>query len=334
MWAFFLLDFIYLTSDFMTGQTIPAFFAVTAFTIDPYLLGSMVLLGAAIGMAINLYKTLRPSRYILLDWALRLVNLSFSILCSVILAKRIMHNLHPDMGWFLGAMPLFWVSIHYIQRRKTTPNLLFIMFFVSLFLFYLSILIHPDMLIDSSYVQEHQRQLASVKAENFKINANHPIQTDLPQGLYIMIATAYACTHHGSFFFFTGRYHSASLIFHKLYSVLICFLSALFRAYIITTIGWLQNNLVHLIIEGNTSDSKYFLALYLIVLNLSLAWNVAQTSYQILTVIQGDHEDMKVKYLLLMFIAACFYQWTGLLQVLRAVAGAQVVLLTLAVLII
>ena len=328
MWAYFLLDFVYLTSDFMSGQTIPVFFAVTTLTIDPYLLGSMVLLGAMIGMAINLYKTLRPAHYILLDWLLRFINISFSIICSIALSRKIMQQIHPERGFFLGVLPLFWVSIHYIQRRKTTPNLLFIIFFISLFLFYLSLLVHPAMLVDSKYVQEHQRQLASLQ-----VDTEHPIQVDLVRGLYIMVMSAYACTHHGSFFFFTGRYHSVSLLFHRLYAFLVCLLSALFRAYIIVTVGWLQNNLIHLIIEGKR-DSLYFLCIYLVVLSLSLAWNVAQTSYQILTVIPGDQEDMKVKYLIIMFCIACLYQWTGLLQAIQAVAGAQFFLLTGAVLII
>ncbi len=343
MWDNFMLDFLYLSSDLITGKSIPVLIAITVFPMDPHLLGTLVLMGATVGSLLNFHKTCRMTRNIILDWLLRSVHLSVSVFLSVsfmskLLSMMVVTKGDQDNGLLLGTIPAFWVVIQGVPEKPCTLLVLFVLSFV---LFYVSILVSPDILvIDQSQYSHNQRQLASWSSSR-ELQAisryewhKHPIQkhhqqesemmtpppvitltpaqeigTMLPQSIYIFILTIYATTQHGPLYSFTNKYCSPTLLFHKGYALFTCLCVGLFRAYIYISIGWIHQNLVHVILEG---ESRIVSSIwwYVVVLLYSITWNITQMSLQMLTTVQGDPQDLIRKYTIVMFALAYMNQWT------------------------
>jgi hypothetical protein len=341
MWDNFLLDFLYLSSDLISGKSIPVLIAITVFPMDPHLLGTLVLMGATVGSLLNFHKTCRMTRNVILDWLLRSVHLSVGIWLSVsfmskLLSMMIVTKGDQDNGLLLGTIPAFWVVIQGVPEKPCTLLVLFVLSFV---MFYVSILVSPDILVvDQSQYSHNQRQLAAwshdrdLQAISRYEWHKHPIQkhpihhdvvvspvitltpaqeigTMLPQSIYIFILTIYATTQHGPLYSFTNKYCSPTLLFHRGYALFTCFLVGLFRAYIYISIGWIHQNLVHIILEG---ESRIVSSIwwYIVVLLYSITWNITQMSQQMLTMLQGDPQDLTLRYSMVVFAIAYMNQWT------------------------
>lgn len=342
MWDNLLLDFLYLTSDAMAGKSIPVLFAVTLFHLDPHLLGTVVLLGACIATVINVVKTLRPTTNKTFEWIMRFVQYTVSCLMSIILLGRLMNQMVPS-GMVIATIPSFWIIIHSLPEKPITLQVSFI---ITLVLFYVSLIISPQMIIDSDYAMHHQRELQGIHDHQRELQAmhrkdwvkktlpqtvqpvEHPIQSVLPQCLYILILTVYACTLHGPLYTFTSKYCSPTLLVNKMYAIFICFISSLFKAYLIITIAWLQQNIIHIILEGN-SDMKFAIWLYMLILLLSINWNTTHVVYNVLTTFQEDPENMKIKYTIILFALAYMYQWNGIYYAITAICVFQLVTMSL-----
>lgn len=372
MWDSLLLDFLYLTSDAMSGKSIPVLFAVTLFHLDPHLLGTVVLIGACVATVINVVKTLRQTNNKTFEWIMRFIQYSVSILMSMILLARLMNQMTTS-GIMIASIPSFWVIIHSLPEKPITLQVLFI---ITIILFYVSLIISPQMIIDSDYAFKHQRELQSIQTitqiqsqlihnkrelQSLPIQIQshlihnkrelqamhrkdwvkktlpqtvqpieHPIQSVLPQCLYILILTVYACTLHGPLYSFTGKYCSPTLLINRMYAIFICFLSSIFKAYLIITIAWLQQNIIHIILEGNM-DMKFAMWLYMIILLLSINWNVTHVVYNLLTSIQDDPETMKIKYTIVLFALAYMYQWNGIYYAITTLCLFQLITMSLTI---
>lgn len=313
MWDSLLLDFLYLASDLMTGKSVPILLAVTVYHLDPHLLGSMVLIGTCVGIACNIYKTCKKPASEPVDWYVRLFLNTLSTILSICLLKKLLWYMHPN-GLMLGTISSFWVINTSLPER---PVSLTIMFITTIVLFYVSLIISPAMVIDSDYVLEHQRQLQGTKyhlhATTSNVVANtrhtHPIQNSFPACIIILILTIYATVLHGPLYNYTGRLCSPSLLFNRPYAIFVCIISALFRAYVIISIGWMQHNIIHLLLEGSPSVN-FAVWFYAIVTLLSINWTVTHTTYNLLTQFKENPNLMKIKYIIFLFAIAYIYNWT------------------------
>lgn len=361
MWDNFMLDFLYLSSDLISGKSIPVLIAITVFPMDPHLLGTLVLMGATVGSVLNFHKTCRMTRNIVLDWMLRSIHLSVSIFLSVSFLSKLLAMMmieeSQDNGLLLGTIPAFWVVIQGVPEKPCT---LLVLFAVSFVLFYISILVSPDILVVDQHQYSHnQRQLASWdnSHNNRHLQAihryewhKHPILkqqsapqapmaavmqtpaqeigTMLPQSIYIFLLTIYATTQHGPLYSFTNKYCSPTLLFHRGYALFTCFCVGMFRAYIYISIGWIHQNLVHIILEGHSHiiSSIWW---YVVVLLYSITWNITQMSQQMLTMIQGDPKDLTLRYSLVMFAVAYMNQWTFPTSVLIGMCIVEIVTMAL-----
>lgn len=339
MWDSVIIDFLYITSDLLAGKGIPILFAVTLFNLDPHLLGTMVLIGAGIAGVINVFKTSRPTKSLVIDWGMRFVHLSMSSILSLCLLKKLLQHMHPK-GVSLGSIPAFWIIIKSMPEKPITMAILFVL---TTFLLYLSLIIHPEMVVDDVYIQENTRQLQGIRhlqaisRAEWKTHTKHiqsspvivsetyyPIQDTLPSSIYILILSVYAFTIHGPLYSFTGKYCSASLLFNRPYAIFICTLTALYRAYFVITIAWMQQNVIHLLLENDT-NIKITVWLHILILILSISWNVTQVSNNILSVFQMDPRTIKIKYTIALFAVAYIYQWNNMNTMLTFICVFQIV---------
>jgi len=347
MWDSLLLDFLYLSSDFMTGKSIPVLLAVTSFPIDPHLMGTMVLVGCLGGALVNWYRQSRMTSYVLLELLLRWVNLTLSCYFSILFIQRLLHLILPVGGMGpIGTIPTFWVILHGNLRNTKGEMVsekaatLWMLFLMSVSLFYLGLLwLHPadfsgtatPLSIGLETPLTHPRGLLAMSRKDWATkyyptkhegispihyNPHHQVHKEvsssLPASLVILITSLYSTVNHGPFYQYTGKLCSPALLYHRTYAFLADIFTALFRAYVILTIGWIHTNVIHLVIEGSHYTSTGGLAgIYLIVAMYSTQWNLTLLMHQVLTVFQGDPDgDMRFRYLVFLFaLAYMTYLW-------------------------
>lgn len=338
MWDSLILDFLYLNMDLLAGKGIPVLLAVTLYHLDPHLLGTMVLLGSGVGTVVNIHKTSRKPASDQVEWWFRLLHLTLSALLSMTLIHRVLGYMHPA-GVLLGTIPGFWVIVQPVPER---PVVLCLLFLLSMIMFYMSLIIAPEMLVDSDSVRQHQRQLQAISPKEWyqshKVSTYtqpvdvHPVESALPGSIIILVLSSYATIQHGPLFNFTSRYCSPSLLFNRTYSVFVCVVSALFRAYIVITIGWMQHNILHLLLEG--SQAIFWVCwCWLVLLLLSVNWHVTHIAYNVLTIFKGVPHDFKIKYAILIFSIGYMYQWTQFGFFLTLLTTLQILSVTLYVLV-
>jgi hypothetical protein len=293
----------------------------------------MVLIGIIIATVVNVFKTTRPTKSIVVDWGIRFCHLSMSNILSIGLLKQLLQTIHPQ-GHLLGTIPAFWVVM---QKLPEKPITLLALFILSTLLFYLSLILHPDMIANQQYLINNQKinnqrslqstihldSMSRSELEKNIIQSKHfQIQDTLPKSLYILIMTVYAGTIHGPLYSFTGKYCSPSLLFNQPYAVFICTMAGLYRAYLIISIAWMQQNIIHLVMENNT-DIKIIPWIHAILLIFSITWNNNQVVNNILTAFQANQNMLKIKYIVAVFAVAFLFDWSNLNYVLTLICVFQ-----------
>jgi hypothetical protein len=323
--------------DILSGKSIPVLLAVTLYHLDPHLLGTMVLLGATVGTVINIHKTSKKPASDQIEWWFRIIHLSFGAWLSITLLHRILGYMHPA-GVLLATIPSFWVIIQPVPERPIT---LCFIFLLTMVLFYMSLIISPEMLIDSDTVRQHQRQLQAINKydwyKSHKIATYsppvdvHPVESALPGSIIILVLSTLSTIQNGPLYNFTSKYCSPSLLFNRTYSVFACIVAALFRSYIIITIGWMQHNILHLLLEG--SQAIFWACwVWIVLLLMTINWHVTHVSYNLLTIFKGNPNDFKLKYTIILFAIGYMYPWTQFNFFLVLLTTLQILSITLYVL--
>lgn len=140
MWDNLILDFLYLCSDLFTGKSIPVLLAVTLYVVDPFMLGTMVLLGASVGAIGNMLKTRIMPQSPLVSWGMRFLQYSVANVMSLALLIRIASIMEGNAVTLI-VIPSIWVIVHSAPERAT---FLCISMLWSLVLFYSSLLVPSD----------------------------------------------------------------------------------------------------------------------------------------------------------------------------------------------
>jgi hypothetical protein len=378
MWDSVFLDFLYLSTDYMTGKTLPVLIAVTVFSLDPHLLGTMVLLGAGCGALINWVKASRMPKHLFWDLALRFMNLSFASVVSICVLVNLFKHIHPLHGAVLGVIPAFWVVLHGMRNSRgecmsERSATLTVLVACSSGLFYLGLLAmlakvdHGEAVVRQAvgaevepagqrallamsrmdwYTHYYKHDNAAHKSlDNSLIHVNtqsqvhQAVSSGVPACLCVLVSMAYATVVHGPLYQYTGRFCSPTFLYNRSYAFMVCVSVAVFRAYIILTIGWLQTNAVHVVLEStsmNASVAGIVLVSwwYIAVVLLSLSWNTTQVVNQVLSLVVAHPDEVKLRYLIVLFTLGYMvyygsYQCTHLAVFVLSASILQLVLMSL-----
>lgn len=247
MWDSFFLDLLYLLTDLVSGKSVPLLLAVTLYRIEPFLLGTMVLLGNAVAIIVNLRKTWRQPRYFWVEQGTRLFHCSLSAILSLALTMQLLSHMmminYTNSGLALGMLACFWVVLHSLPEQPVT---LLILFIASMALFYYSLILHPEMVVfDSSSSEDStttmRRQLLAMSRIEWakhkdhmqkmmmmpaplsepdplpavETNHKHILYSTLPASIFIFVLSVYAGIVHGPLYYFTGCFFVVLLRVYK-----------------------------------------------------------------------------------------------------------------------
>lgn len=204
-------DVLFLSSDLLTGKSLPLLVGITVLPIDRHLLGMILGLGVATGLSFTIWSAKVATTMIPAMFFLRLVNLGFSMFLSISFFLRLGMCVHPAVLG-LAVVPVF---ILHMQKLPERPSTHLILFFLSMILFWaglLSELPRPVHHHDVS-VQPVMRRLMALNRMQWQQHHLHhemgaPVETVAPPDgpsaivtffrvLLLYILAFYASVHHG-----------------------------------------------------------------------------------------------------------------------------------------
>lgn len=302
MWDCYLSDVMYLSSDLLSGKSVPLLYAAVNLPMDRNLLGTTVLLGVALGTAWTIYQARRMQESTPLTWANRMLQLSFSCAMSFAFFLKI----SPSIS--LSILPLYVTSLLYVPDQSSTQ---FVLFILTAITFLLSMLYEVEQVKPISHpIQTAQRELMALPNPDGRDYLAHyteehnSVPHNLLYSIVVLLLSFYASVQHGSLD--PRKNLSVEFIVNPLYSLWPAISSALLRAYAVMRVAWVHTNSLHLMAEGKEKGAVGF---YLSLLLFSVVWNATLLTEQVLTYWPGDLFERRMRWTALVLSLSAAFLW-------------------------
>lgn len=302
MWDCYLSDVMYLSSDLLSGKSVPLLYAAVNLPMDRNLLGTTVLLGVGLGTLWTLYQARRMQESSPLTWANRMLQLSFSCVMSFALFLKI----SPSLS--LSVVPLYVTSLLYVPDRQSTQ---FVLFILSAITFFLSMLYEVEQVKPVPHpIYSAQRELMALPStEGRDYLARHheehnSVQHNLLYSIVVLLLSFYASVQHGSLD--PRKNLSVEFIVNPIYSLWPAISAALLRAYAVMRVAWVHTNSLHLMAEGKERGAAGF---FLSLLLFSAVWNGTLLTEQVLTYWPGDLFERRMRWTALLLSLGAAFLW-------------------------
>lgn len=267
-------DVGYLTSDLLTGKSLPVLTAIAMVPLDPSLLGTMVLLGVFGGTVVTLTHAWAPPPPGSLAWGARFANLFFAAFLDVSFCMHVAERTGASPYW---AIPAFAVAMQALPERPSTPVVLGTL---TLALFYLSVFETASHTVHHPSVAGARRLLAARPSEGGLHEDAHRVLDSLGGSLLVLALTFYASICHGPLV--SQRYTSAGFAKGRWYSAWVCTAAGLTRAYTYLATAFFQDHALHGLLDGSGRPPEPWTAwLYQAALVYSAAWACTQFTEQV-----------------------------------------------------
>ena len=337
----FAMDVLILSSELLTGKSIPVLVGIARLPIDQFLAGVVLSLGAAAGAVFSFYASRAVSVMHPLSLANRLVQLLFSLCLSLSLLLSLARGIHYERGVILSIVPAFVVASQTLVQRDSTVCVLFL---ASVSVYWYCMVTPVVVTVDNSFPAQ-QQQLPSVLQS---LNTDSPqeevagVWDVLLRALQLFVLAFYAgvqhaptqdlCTsQHGD-----AVYASPYYAKHASYALYVNLFSALLRVCVWYGVCFFQSNVLHVMLENDLSRGGWdwsCCVLYSTLLLYAACWTATQLREQVLPFFKLTSVTDRLKLLVCALSLAALYRQrapeivffvtTGLsLACLAAAAGA------------
>jgi len=335
----FAMDVLILSSELLTGKSIPVLVGIARLPIDQFLAGVVLSLGAAAGAVFSFYASRAVSVMHPLSLANRLVQLLFSLCLSLSLLLSLARGIHYERGVILSIVPAFVVASQTLVQRDSTVCVLFLAS-VSVYWYCMVTPVAAPALEPGP-----PSPLPSVLRS---LNTDSPqeevagVWDVLLRALQLFVLAFYAgvqhaptqdlCTsQHGD-----AVYASPYYAKHASYALYVNLFSALLRVCVWYGVCFFQSNVLHVMLENDLSRGGWdwsCCVLYSTLLLYAACWTATQLREQVLPFFKLTSVTDRLKLLVCALSLAALYRQrapeivffvtTGLsLACLAAAAGA------------
>jgi hypothetical protein len=330
-------DVLFLSSDLLTGKSLPLLVGITVLPIDRHLLGMILGLGVATGLAFTMWSARVATTMIPAMFAMRLVNLGFSMFLSLSFFLRLGMCLHTTTVG-LAVVPVF---VLHMQKLPERPSTHLILFFLTMILFWMGLLseLSPPQHHHAQYQPVMRQLLALNRMQWQQHHLNHQGQLALVEPiaaqdgpgalvtffrvLLLYILAFYASVHHGPTQVYfsvadttcnrsTARYLSHVINYNAQYTLGMAMIAALVRIFVYLAVCYFQNNALHVLFEFNLghSGSPWVCAwIYLVTLLYSSVWSCTQLLEQVFPWFSLHPSLHKIKAVGAILVFAVYFHW-------------------------
>ncbi len=286
----FLTDVFVISSDLITGKSIPVLVGITRLPIDRFLAGVVLSMGAAAGTVFSHYTSRLARGLHPLSQANRFVQLFFALFLSLSLLLSLSRGIHYGRGVILSIIPAFCVVSQSLPQRASTP---WVAALVSLVAYWYCMTIP----IETDY---YPAEIPNLRTPSVL----HGLNLDSPEAevagvwdvvlraLQLFVLAFYACVQHApTEVYYLAKndpdavYASSWHARHPHYALFVGLFSALFRVCLWYSVVFFQNNVLHVMLENDLSRGGWDwggCVLYSTALLFSACWTATQIREQIL----------------------------------------------------
>jgi len=313
----FVMDVLILSSELLTGKSIPVLVGIARLPIDQFLAGVVLSMGAAAGALYSFYVLQAVSSMHQASFVNRLVQLSFSLCLSLSLLLSVSRGIQRERGVVLSVVPAFCVVSQTLVQRDSTVCVLFLLS-VSVYWF---CMVSPIVVtVDNSIIPAQQQQLPSVLQS---LNTDS-LQEEvvgvwdvLLRALQLFILAFYASVQHAptqdlcASQHGTAVYASSHYAKHAGYALYVHLCSALGRVCVWYGVCFFQSNVLHVLLENDLSRGGWdwsCCVLYSTLLLYSACWTATQVREQVLPFFKLTAVTDRLKLLVCVLSLATLYR--------------------------
>ena len=326
------LDILYICAELITGKSIPVLVGITRLPIGQGLAWTSVFMGAVVGTFFSIMAARRTHTMSLLSFLNRLLQLSFSLGLSISLVLSLAKGTHAVHGTALSVIPAFCVVMQALPQRHSTALVSFILCLTTLYVCTLISTIEDGKKTTSVSLEDALKNMRSVSVQPPSATSEPVIALTLAEiiqrafqlfalGFYASIQHAptqvYFDTKHQEGVWdsswecqgrpvYASHYHAS----YASYSFLIGFVSAWIRVGIWSIICFMQDHMLHLMLENEDPGSWSWIcsATYTTALLYSACWTATQLKEQVLPRFCIEEETERLKFFVCIFAFATVFR--------------------------
>ncbi len=283
----FLTDVFVISSDLISGKSIPVLVGITRLPIDRFLAGVVLSMGAAAGTVFSHYTSRLARGLHPLAQANRFVQLFFALFLSLSLLLSLSRGIHYGRGVILSIIPAFCVVSQSLPQRASTP---WVAVLVSLLAYWYCMTI-PVQTFEWVEIPAYKtpRVLRGLNQDSPEAEAAGVWDVVL-RALQLFVLAFYACVQHAptEVYFLTRNdplavYASSWHARHPHYALFVGLFSGFFRVCLWYSVVFFQNNTLHVMLENDLSRGGWDWAgcvLFSTALLFSACWTATQIREQ------------------------------------------------------
>jgi hypothetical protein len=288
----FLTDVAVVSSDLLTGKSIPVLVGITRLPVDQFLACTVLSMGAVAGALFSFYSSHHAQGMHPLGHLNRLAQLFFALFLSLSLQLSLSRGIHYARGVILSLIPAFCVASQSLPQRAATP---WVAILASLGVFLYCMAVPVPASADPGLVEEGlllPRVLRGLQ-EGGEVEVAGVWDVVL-RAVQLFVLAFYACVQHAPTQVYCGcgaeedrhaAYASHAHAQSRHYSLFVGLTSALLRVSLWYCVCLFQNNALHVMLENDLSRGGWDwagCALYSALLLFCACWTATQIREQVL----------------------------------------------------
>ena len=281
-------DILLLSSDLLTGKSIPVLVGITRLPVDQFLAGVVLSMGAAAGAFYSFYSSHAVKGMHPLGVANRLLQLLFSLVLSLSLHLSLSKGIHYGRGVVLSVIPAFCVAAQSLPQRDSTVYMAFVLAFWT---YWYCMLTPVEASEDAREMQALPRILRGLNTDTPEEEVAGVWDVVL-RALQLFGLAFYACIQHAPTQVYFNAEKDRDMVYasgyhakQPGYALFVGLASALVRVCVWYGVCFFQNNAFHVMLENDLSRGGWDWAccvLYSATLLFSACWTATQIREQVL----------------------------------------------------
>lgn len=312
MHAHFLFDVLYLSSDLISGKSIPVLVGITRLPTDQFLAGIVLSMGAVTGVFYSVYAVRATDPRATLVFYNTLVHSCFALFFTLSTLLSVSRGVHYERGIILSLIPAFCVVSQPLPLRESTYLISFLLV-AFLFPYCMSVPapasdapeLLPAFQLPSVLQNLNPSDASSTEAESTGV------WSVLGRASGLFVLAFYATIQHPLVPLLSARTLSPEFARHDRYALFASLVSAWLRVCVWYGVCFFQDNAMHVILENDlTRGSWDWLAciFYTVILLYSACSTATLVRTHLLPCIQLDSQPLRLKFVAGMLALAALYR--------------------------
>lgn len=300
-------DLLYVSSDLLSGKSLPLLVGITRLPVDQLLLSLVLFMGALAGALFSVYAVrITDGRHPLVR-ANAVIQASASLFFSLSMALSVARGIHYERGIILSLVPAFCTVTQAVPLRESTYLVaLLLVVFLSPFCFFA-----PAPASASPLLEQFQLPvvLQGLNPSASPEDTAAGVLDILGRALYLFVLAFYACTQHAPAESASQARLLSPMYGHNgRYALFVCLVSAWLRLVVWYFASFLSDRTMHLVLENDLSRGAWHplvCVCFTVILLYSACWTATLLREELLPL---DRQPNRLRLVAAVLCLAAYYR--------------------------